>query len=320
MARLSMVEAINLALKQEMKKDNKVLILGEDVGTDGGVFRVTDGLLKKYGKDRVTDTPLSESGIVGTSIGLAITGFKPAVEIQFSGFVPPALDQIISHASRMRNRSRGTLSVPMVIRCPYGGMVKALEHHSESMEAAYSHIPGLKVVIPARPYDAKGLLISAIRDPDPVLFMEPKRVYRSIKDDVPEKEYTIPLGQAKVVREGNDATVIAWGAMVKEALEAAEESEHDLEIIDLRTIKPFDKKTILESVEKTGRAIIAHEATKTGGWGAEIAATIAESGAKLKAPIKRVASPDVIIPLFKLEKYYFPDKKLILKAVEEAMS
>ena len=319
MPRMAMVEALNLALKQEMKKDKRVLLLGEDVGKDGGGFRASDGLLKKFGAERGIDTPVSESGIVGASIGLAIAGFKPVAEIQFSGFLPPAFDQLLTHAARMRNRSRGRYAVPMVVRCPYGGGVRALEHHSESFEAAYAHIPGLKVVIPSRPYDAKGLLASAIRGPDPVLFMEPKKVYRSVKEEVPEKEYLIPLGKANIVRHGSDVTVIAWGAMVKTALEAAEQSQYDIEVIDLRTIKPFDKKAILESAGKTGRVIVLHEAVKTGGWGAEIAASIAESGIRLKAPVKRVASPDVIVPLLKSEDFFFPNAKTVLSAAEEMM-
>ena len=321
MARLTMVDALNHALLQEMERDESVLVLGQDVGRDGGVFRVTKDLLEKFGPERVIDTPLAESGIIGMSIGLAVAGFKPVVEIQFSGFLPPGFDQLISHASRLRNRSRGGYTVPMVVRCPYGGGVHALEHHSESFEAAYAHIPGLKVVIPSRPFDAKGLLTAAIRDPDPVLFMEPKKVYRSIKEEVPNDEYAIPLGEANIVREGDDITMVAWGSMVKTCLEAAEHTEHDLEVIDLRTIKPFDKTTLLRSVKRTGRLIVVHEATKTGGWGAEIAATIAESevASLLKGPIQRVASPDVVIPMPQLERYFYPDEEKILLAVERSM-
>lgn len=316
MSRIHMIEAINLALKQEMDKDKSVLILGEDVGVDEGVFRVTKGLLKKFGKERVIDTPLAEAGIVGSSVGLAIGGFKPVAEIQFSGFLTGAFDQIISHASRIRNRSRGTYSCPLVIRTPYGGMVHALEHHSESLEAIYGHIPGLKVVIPSRPYDAKGLLISAIRDPDPVLFLEPKRIYRSIKEEVPKKEYSIPLGEANIVREGTDLTVVAWGAMVKTVLEASEEVNYDLEVIDLRTIKPFDKKKIIQSVNKTGRLLVVHEAIKTGGWAGEIIASIVETGIKIKT-VKRLTAPDIIVPLLKSEKFYSPSKEDVIRIVNK---
>ncbi len=321
MARITMVEALNQALLQEMGRDDRVLVLGEDVGRNGGVFRVTEGLFQKFGGDRVIDTPLAESGIIGTSIGLAVAGFRPVAEIQFSGFLPPGFDQLISHASRLRHRSRSGYTVPMVVRCPYGGGVHAPEHHSESFEAAYAHICGLKVVIPSRPFDAKGLLTQAIRDPDPVLFMEPKKVYRSIKEEVPEEEFTVPLGEGNIVREGADATVVAWGSMVKTCLEAAEQSDHDLEVVDLRTIKPFDKRLILQSVKKTRRLVVVHEATKTGGWGAEIAASVAESPVSrlLKAPVARVASPDVIIPLPQHERYFFPDIERILHAVGRAM-
>ena len=316
MAKMHMIQALNSALNQEMKRDDSVLVLGEDVGKDEGVFRVTANLLKDYGEKRVIDTPISESGIVGTSVGLAVTGFRPVAEIQFSGFIPPAFDQLVSHASRMRNRTRGVYTVPMVVRTPYGGMVKALEHHSESLESVYAHIPGLKVVMPSRPFDAKGLLASAIRDPDPVLFLEPKRIYRAIKEEVPEKEFTIPLGEANIVREGKDMTVVTWGAMVKTALEAAEKTKYDPEVIDLRTIKPFDRETILESVKKTGRLLVVHEATKTGGWGGEIISSVVEKGLKLDK-VKRVSAPDVIVSLLKYEKYYFPDKEEIKKAMDD---
>lgn len=321
MAGLTMTEALNQALMQEMERDERVLILGEDVGVDGGVFRVTKGLIEKFGPERVIDMPLAESGIIGTSIGLAVAGFRPVAEIQFSGFLPPGFDQLISHASRLRNRSRGGYTVPLVVRCPYGGGVHALEHHSESFEAAYAHIAGLKVVIPSRPFDAKGLLTAAMRDPDPVLFMEPKKVYRSIREDVPVGEFTIPLGEANVVREGGDITVVAWGSMVKTCLEAAEKTQHDLEVIDLRTIKPYDKETVLRSVGKTRRLMVVHEATLTGGWGAEIAAAVAESAIaqKLKSPVTRVASPDIIIPLPQYEEYFYPGIESVLHAVDECM-
>jgi len=248
--KLNMVEAINLALKQEMKKDKDVLVLGEDVGIDGGVFRVTEGLLKLYGEKRVIDTPLSESGIIGISIGMAVYGLKPVAEVQFSGFMYPGFDQLISHASRIRNRSRGRFSCPMVVRTPYSGGIKALEHHSESMEALYVHTPGLKVVIPSGPYDAKGLMISALREKDPVIFFEPKKIYRAIKEEVPEEAYAIPIGKANVIKEGNDVTLIAYGAWVKTAKEAIEslKGKVDVELIDLRTISPLDTETIINSV------------------------------------------------------------------------
>ena len=322
MTKMNMVEALNLALNQEMKKDKDVIVLGEDVGVDGGVFRVTDGLYKKFGENRIIDTPLSESGIVGTSIGLAVYGLKPAAEIQFSGFMYPAFDQLISHVSRIRNRSRGRYKCHIVVRAPFSGGIKALEHHSESMEAIYVHIPGLKVVIPATPYDAKGLLISAIRDPDPVIFLEPKRVYRAIKEEVPEKEYTIPLGKAKIMKEGKDVTVISWGAMVRECMESSEllKGKVDLEIINLRTLSPVDIDTIINSVQKTGRVVIVHEAPRTNGFGAEISALINERALlNLNAPVKRITGFDTIIPLGKLEDYYLPDEKKIAKGVLEVM-
>ncbi len=249
---MTMVEAINLGLKQEMSRDKKVIILGEDVGVDGGVFRVTDGLFQKFGSQRVIDTPLAESGIIGTSIGLAVGGMKPVAEIQFDGFIYPALDQLISHASRIRTRSRGRFSCPMVLRAPYSGGVRALEHHSESPETYFLHTPGLNVVIPSTPYDAKGLIVSAIRDPDPVVFLEPKKLYRSIKQQVPTEEFTVPLGKANVFREGSDVTIITYGAMMKSSVDAAEKVKDKIscEVVDLRTLKPLDNQTIFESVKK----------------------------------------------------------------------
>src|SRR5664279_1871328 len=279
MARLNLVQAIDQALLQEMEADDQVVVLGEDVGRDGGVFRVTEGLVERFGEERVIDTPLAESGIVGVSIGMALAGYRPVAEIQFSGFSYPAYDQLVSHASRMRNRSRGRWTVPMVVRMPYGGGIRALEHHSESMEAVFAHVPGLKVVIPSDPYEAKGLLAGAIADPDPVIFMEPKRIYRAVKMEVPEERYVLPLGEARIVREGSDCTVIAWGAHVRTVLAAAEElagdDGYDVEVIDVRSLSPFDAETILESVNKTGRAVVVHEAPRTGGFGAEISARIA---------------------------------------------
>ncbi|MBS3145464.1 alpha-ketoacid dehydrogenase subunit beta [Candidatus Woesearchaeota archaeon] len=320
--KLNMVEAINLALKQEMKKDGNVIVLGEDVGVDGGVFRVTEGLLKLYGEKRVLDTPLAESGIIGTSIGMAAYGLKPVAEVQFSGFMYPGFDQLISHASRIRNRSRGMFSCPMVVRAPYSGGIRALEHHSESMEAIYVHTPGLKVVIPSRPYDAKGLLISSIRDPDPVIFLEPKRVYRAIKEEVPEEEYTLPLGKCNVVKEGNEITVVSYGAMMKLVLEAVEKLENvSAEVIDVRTLSPLDDETIINSVKKTGRCVIVHEAPRSCGFAAEIIARINEKALlSLEAPVKRITGYDTVIPLAKLENEYLPSVKRIMHGIEEVLS
>jgi len=320
--KLNMVEAINLALKQEMKKDKDVLVLGEDVGIDGGVFRVTEGLLKLYGDKRVIDTPLSESGIIGTSIGMAVYGLKPVAEVQFSGFMYPGFDQLISHASRIRNRSRGRFSCPLVVRTPYSGGIRALEHHSESMEALYVHTPGLKVVIPSRPYDAKGLLISAIRDPDPVIFLEPTRVYRAIKEEVPEKEYTLPLGKCNLVKEGNEITVVSYGAMMKLVLEAVEKLENvSAEVVDVRTLSPLDDETIINSVKKTGRCVIVNEGPKSCGFAAEIIARINEKALlSLEAPVKRITGYDTIIPLAKLEDKYLPSVKRIMHGIEEVLS
>src|SRR5690554_89338 len=256
MATLNNIQAITHTLEQQMEKDPTVVVYGEDVGFEGGVFRATVGLQKKFGEKRCFDTPVSEAGLVGAGVGMAINGLKPVAEIQFSGFVLPAFNQIVAHVSRMRNRSRGRYSVPMVIRMPYGGGIRALEHHSESQEALFGHIPGLKVVIPSTPYDTKGLLTSAIQDPDPVIFMEPKRIYRAFKQEVPEKEYTVPIGKAKVIKEGHDITVVAWGAMVREsqkAVKSLEEEGISVELIDLRTISPIDQDTIVNSVKKTGR-------------------------------------------------------------------
>lgn len=318
MPRLNMVQAINLALKEEMQRDRDVIILGEDVGRDGGVFRVTEGLLDLFGPERVIDTPLAESGIVGTAIGMAVYGLKPVAEIQFMGFIYPAIDQIFSHASRIRARSRGRYDCPIVIRTPYGAGIRAPDLHSESTEALFCHMPGVKVVVPSSPYNAKGLLISAIRDPDPVIFLESTRLYRLIKEDVPEGEYTIPLGKARVVQEGNDVTVIAWGGMLQRVMQSTE--GFDVEVIDLMTLVPLDEETVLKSVKKTGRVVIVHEAPKTGGFGAELSATIAEDAMLyLKAPIIRVVGYDVVMPLPRLEDYYMPSVERIRNGIEEVM-
>jgi len=323
MAKLTIVEAVKDALDCEMARDSSVIVLGEDVGVDGGVFRATDGLQKKYGERRVIDTPLAESGIVGTSIGMAIQGLKPVAEIQFDGFTYPALDQLFSHAARIRNRTRGKITCPLVVRFPYGGGIRALEHHNESPETYFVHTAGLKVVIPSNPYDTKGLLIAAIRDPDPVIFMEPKRIYRAIRDEVPENAYTVEIGKANVLREGTDLTIISWGAMVRETQKAADAAAAQgvrAEVIDVRTLSPCDWDTILASVQKTGRAIIVHEAPHTLGFGAEIAARIQEKLLLyLKAPVQRVTGYDTPFPYFKLEDAYLPNPERIGKAIDQVM-
>lgn len=320
---LNIVQAVNQALMNEMELDDTVVVYGEDVGVEGGVFRATVGLQEKFGEDRAFDTPLAESAIVGTGVGMAINGLRPVVEMQFMGFSYPAFNQIISHVSRMRNRTRGSLSVPMVIRAPYGGGIRALEHHSESTEALYGHIPGLKVVIPSTPYDAKGLLIAAIREPDPVMFLEPKRIYRAFKQEVPEDAYEIPIGKAKVVKEGEDVTIITWGAMVRDvqlASNIVKDEGISPEIIDLRTISPIDRDTIIESVKKTGRAIIVHEAPKTLGVGAEVVSIINEKAfLYLEAPPTRVTGFDTIFPLPRGEKHYIPSPERIAKTIKEVV-
>ncbi len=319
MANLNLVQAINLALIQEMERDDRVIVLGEDVGTNGGVFRVTEGLQKRFGEKRVVDTPLAESGIIGTSIGLAMGGLRPVPEIQFEGFLGPAYDQICSHAARMRTRTRGAFTVPLTIRVPVGGGIHAPELHSDSPEAIYSHQPGIKVVMPSSPYDAKGLLISAIRDPDPVIFFEPKRVYRAVREEVPEDEYTIPIGKARVVCEGGDLTVISWGASVIQCMQALEKSSRSIELIDLRTIYPLDLDTIEASVKKTGRCGVVHEAPLTAGMGAEVAAQVMERCfLHLEAPVQRVTGFDTIMPYYKLELNYMPDAARIALAIEDA--
>ncbi|MFH0821464.1 MAG: alpha-ketoacid dehydrogenase subunit beta [Pseudomonadota bacterium] len=323
MARLSMIEAVNSALHEMMERDPNVVVLGEDVGIDGGVFRATVGLIEKFGPMRVMDTPLAESGIVGTAIGMAIYGMRPVAEIQFEGFIFKAFDQIHSHAARMRRRSQGVFNVPMVVRAPYGAGVRALEHHSDAPEAFFCHIPGIKVVIPSTPSDAKGLLISAIEDPDTVIFLEPKRLYRLFKEEVPDEYYTTPLGKARMVREGHDLTIVTFGGMVqvceKAAAHVADEGV-DVEVIDLRTIWPYDLDTVISSVNKTGRLIIVHEAPKAFGVGAEIAATVGERCLlSLLAPIKRVAGYSIYPPLAKLEDFSYPDSERVVRAVHETM-
>ena len=318
---LTLVQAVRDGLKSEMERDDDVLVLGEDVGTNGGVFRATEGLLEAFGAERVIDTPLAESGIVGTAIGMAAYGFRPVPELQFSGFMYPAFDQIVSHAARLRTRSRGRFTCPMVVRAPYGGGIRAPEHHSESKEAFYTHEPGLKVVVPSTPYDTKGLLAASIRDPDPVVFLEPKLIYRAFREDVPEEPYTVELGEAAVRREGEDLSVFTWGAMTRPTLEAADsvaEDGIDCEVVDLRTLSPMDTDAIVESFKKTGRAVVVHEAPKTGGLAGEITATIQEEALYYQeAPINRVTGFDVPYPLYALEDYYLPEDTRIEDAIRE---
>ncbi|AJF60305.1 MAG: pyruvate dehydrogenase E1 component subunit beta [archaeon GW2011_AR10] len=324
MAELNIVEAVNSAFFSEMKRDEDVILVGEDVGKDGGVFRATQGLLKKFGPKRVIDTPLSESGIVGTAFGMALYGLKPVAEIQFSGFIYPAFDQIISHIARIRNRSRGRFHAQMVIRAPYSGGIHAPEHHSESMEAIYVHTPGVKVIIPSTPYDAKGLLISAIRDPDPVIFLEPKKIYRAFKQEVPENAYEIPLEKARVAREGDDVTVVSWGSMMVPCLEAAQQLEgkgKSVEVIDLRSLSPLDEETLVGSVEKTGRLVVVQEAPRTLGLASEIIAIVNDHAMlSLEAPVERVTGFDVVFPLYRLEGFYLPNARRIVTAIEKVLS
>jgi len=325
MAKMTMVQALNLAFRQEMQKDDRVIVLGEDVGRDGGVFRVTEGLIDQFGEERVLDTPLAESGIAGMSIGMAVYGLRPVCEIQFSGFSYFCMHQIEAHASRMRWRSQGNLSVPMVLRCPYGGGVRALEHHSESRETLWAHIPGLKMVIPSGPRNARALLVSAIRDPDPVIFYEAKAVYRAFREEVPEEEETLPIGKAQLVLEGKDLTIISYGAMMRPTLEAAallkEKDGVEAEVIDLLTISPLDEAILVESVKKTGKAVIVHEAPKNFGPGAEIASRLMEKAFfYLEAPIARVTGFDVVIPLFSKEQAYLPNAQRVIKAARSLLS
>ncbi len=323
MTEVNMVGAINDALHVEMEEDEDVMVLGEDVAENEGVFRVTEGLLDKFGEERIRDTPLAESGIVGVSIGLALYGMKPVAEVQFMGFMWPAVDQLSSHASRYRNRSLGQYNVPMVLRSPYGGGVKALEHHSESFESVLAHIPGLKVVIPSTPKDAKGLLISSIRDPDPVVFLEPKKLYRAFKQEVPEGSYTEEIGEAKVVKEGEDITLVGWGAMVPKTVKAADHVADEgisAEVIDLRTIYPYDEETVHESIRKTGRLLVVQEAPHTLGFASEIIARAADKEMlSLKSPPLRATGFDVPFPLYKMEDWAIPDVDRIVKKIREAI-
>jgi len=323
MANLTLVEAVTQALAWELEHDDSVVVLGEDVGINGGVFRATNGLQQRFGDQRVIDTPLAEVMIAGMSIGMAAQGMKPVAEAQFMGFIYPMLDQMICHAARMRHRTRGRLHCPMVLRAPFGGGIHAPEHHSESTETLFAHIPGLRVVIPSSPLRAYGLLLAAIRDPDPVVFLEPKRIYRQYKEEVPDDGEDLPLDVCYVLRDGTDITLVTWGAMVKETLQAADalaEQGVSAEVIDVATIKPLDTDTIIESVAKTGRCVIVHEAARTGGMGAEIAAQLADAGLwHLHAPVKRVAGYDTVMPLYKMEMQYMPSVKRILNAVNEVL-
>lgn len=323
MAEVTLIEAVNQAFAYEMRSDKDVVLLGEDVGVNGGVFRATDGLIDEFGSDRVVDTPLAESVIVGMGIGMAAQGLKPIVELQFMGFIYPAVDQIINHAARLRNRTRGRLTCPMVIRAPFGGGIHAPEHHSESTEALFAHMPGVRVVIPSSPARAYGLLLAAIRDPDPVIFLEPKRVYRLGKQDIEDNGEALPLDSCFVLRDGIDVTLVSWGASIKETLEAATELSQlgiDAEVIDVATISPLDIDTILDSVTRTGRCVIVHEAALSFGAGAEIAAQLAGEGiTSLLAPVKRVTGFDTVMPLYRQEDDYLPGVSRVVEAVKQSM-
>ncbi|MFT4884763.1 MAG: pyruvate dehydrogenase E1 component beta subunit [Natronomonas sp.] len=318
---LTLVQAVRDGMKGEMERDDDVVVMGEDVGKNGGVFRATEGLYDEFGEQRVIDTPLAESGIIGTAVGMAAYGMKPVPEIQFSGFMYPGFDQVVSHMARFRNRSRGRFTLPMVLRAPYGGGIRAPEHHSESKEAFYAHEAGLKVAIPSTPHDAKGLLAASIRDPDPVVFLEPKLIYRAFREEVPDDPYTVELGEAAVRKEGADVSLFTWGAMTQPSIEAAEnvaEDGIDVEVVDLRTLSPLDEATILESFKKTGRAVIVHEAPKTGGLAGELTATIQEDALYYQeAPIQRVTGFDVPYPLYALEDYYMPENTRIEDAIRD---
>jgi len=320
---LTLVQAVRDGLQTAMAQDDDVLVLGEDVGKNGGVFRATEGLYEEFGEDRVIDTPLAESGIIGASVGMAAMGLKPVPEIQFSGFIYPGYDQIVSHMARFRTRTRSRFTLPMVLRAPYGGGIRAPEHHSESKEAFFAHEAGLKVAIPSTPYDAKGLLLAAIRDPDPVVFLEPKLIYRAFREDVPEGDYEVPLGEAAVRREGSDVSVYTYGAMTRPTVEAAEslgEEGLDVEVVDLRTVSPMDEATIVDSFKKTGRAVVVHEAPRRGGLAGEITAILQENALLYQeAPVGRVTGFDVPYPLYALEDYYLPNAARIEEGILDAV-
>ena len=319
---INIVQAVNQALREEMRRDDRIVVLGEDVGRDGGVFRATEGLYNEFGSERVIDTPLAESGIIGAAIGMAIYGLNPVPEIQFLDFIYPAFDQIVTNLAKLRYRSGGQYTCHLVVRAPYGGGIKGGHYHSQSSEAYFCHTPGLKVVIPATPYDTKGLLLSSLRDADPVIFLEPKKIYRAVKGEIPDGEFTVPIGKARVAREGRDVTIFAYGAMLHVALEAAESAKKngvEAEVVDLRTLVPLDIEAVLASVQKTGRVIIVHEAPRTGGFGAEISALIAERAIEyLKGPILRVTGYDTPFP-YTLEEHYMPSVPKVLRAIDKIM-
>ncbi len=323
MAEITIIEAVNLAMARALENSPDVIIFGEDVGLNGGVFRATDGLQQRYGTDRVLDTPLAETLIAGMAIGMASQGLRPVAEIQFMGFIYPTIEQMICHATRLRNRSRGRITCPMVLRAPYGGGIHAPEHHSESTEAIFAHMPGLRVVIPSSPLRAYGLLLAAIQDPDPVVFLEPKRIYRMMKQEVADDGEALPLDVCFQLRDGTDVTLVTWGAMTHETLQAADQLEAEgvsCDVIDVATIKPLDMETILNSVARTGRCVIVHEAARTCGVGAEIAAQLAEHGLlSLFAPVQRVTGYDTIMPMFKLENDYMPSTDRIIAAVKKTL-
>lgn len=323
MAEVNLAQALNGALDTALETDRRVILLGEDIGRTGGVFRITDALRDRFGEERVFDTPVAESGIVGAAFGMAVAGLRPVAEIQFMGFSYPAYDQVINHVARIRNRTNHRFTAPMVIRVPYGGGIGAAEHHSESTEAIYAHIPGIKVVVPSTPRDARGLLLAAIEDPDPVVFLEPIRLYRAVKEDVPEIYYTVEIGPVRIERPGDDITLISWGAMMKETRAAADALENEdvsVEVIDIRTLSPLDRDGVLTSVEKTGRAVVVHEAPLTGGFGGEIAATIQERALySLRAPVRRVTGWDTIFPLKRSEGHYLPTVDRIVRVAHETL-
>jgi pyruvate dehydrogenase E1 component beta subunit len=321
---MNMAEALNSALSNEMEQDTTVLVLGEDVGAKWGVFRITEGLHQRFGEDRVVDTPLAESGIMGFSIGMALAGFRPVAEIQFMGFLWPALDQLSNHASRLRNRTMGQRTVPLVVRTPYGGGIRALEHHAESFESILAHIPGLKVVVPSTPYDAKGLLISSIRDPDPVVLLEATRLYRAFREPVPEEPYTVELGKARVLREGSDLTLVGWGALMPKLLKAAdlvEKKGTSVEVIDVRSISPYDEATVNASVSKTGRLVVVQEAPRMTGFASEVITRVSEDLLdSMEAPPKRITGFDIPFPFYKMENWALPDVDRIVKGMREVLT
>jgi 2-oxoisovalerate dehydrogenase E1 component beta subunit len=322
---LTIVQAITEAMQMKLAEDPTVIVMGEDIGVNGGVFRATDGLLEQFGDSRVIDTPLAEAGIIGTAIGMAMNGMRPIVEIQFLGFIYPGFEQIVSHLSRIRMRTQGKYTVPVVIRAPFGAGIRAPELHSESVEALFFHIPGLKVVIPSSPYDAKGLLLAAIEDPDPVMFLEPTKMYRAFKEEVPEEKYIVPLGKANLLQKGEDVTIIAWGTMVRVAMEAAKRMKAErgwsADVIDLRTLYPLDREAIVQSVKKTGRAVVVHEAHRTGGVGAEIVSLINDEALLyLRAPVGRITGFDVPVPQFSLEDHYQPTADRVIDGVQKVLS